>query len=44
MPYATYDIHVTVRDRVGNYASYVSNGSPDLCGVDTPCQIVNAAP
>ena len=44
MPYATYDIYVTVRDEVGNSATYVANGSPDLCAVDTPCQIVNAAP
>ena len=53
MPYATYDIYVAISDHAGNARLYQANvpepyGEPagyyDLCDVDTPCQIVNAAP
>ena len=44
MPYLVYDIHVQLIDQIGNSVIYVANGSPDLCVVDTPCQITNAAP
>jgi hypothetical protein len=52
MPYGTYDIRVTVYDHIGNGRSYRTNATGptaadpdyDLCAIDTPCQIVNAAP
>lgn len=43
-PYQTLEIWVTVADQVGNQVTYIANGSPDLCAVDTPCTVVNAAP
>ena len=50
MPYATYDIYVAILDHAGHARLYQANapdtpaGYYDLCDVDTPCQIVNAAP
>jgi hypothetical protein len=51
--YATYNIFVNISDHAGNARQYQANvpepygessGHYDLCDVDTPCQIVNAAP
>jgi hypothetical protein len=47
--YATYNIFVTVQDHAGNTRTWQANapetgGYYDLCDIDTPCQIVNAAP
>jgi hypothetical protein len=52
MPYATYDIYVAISDHAGNARVYQANAPGptesdshyDLCDIDTPCQIVNAAP
>jgi hypothetical protein len=47
--YATYNIFVTVQDHARNTRTWQANapetgGYYDLCDIDTPCQIVNAAP
>ncbi|MCH8082834.1 MAG: hypothetical protein IH885_01220 [Myxococcales bacterium] len=51
MKYGTYDIYVAIGDHAGNWRLYQSNvpsppivGFYDLCAIDTPCKITNAAP